>query len=154
MIDRQPTKPGRIKLTADPNAEGYYYMERADEPTVEGSPINKATLFTDTNANRTGADLPSGGFDAILKDWGTINVPLSGWSSSATNGWFTNRVSISGMKSVFCPYVDLLYTSADTVDDEDYDFSCIKEIETYNGYIICKATEKPSRSLNLRLMGV
>lgn len=40
--DRVPTKPNRIKLTnASTGAIEYYIWERADEPTEDGTPINK-----------------------------------------------------------------------------------------------------------------
>ena len=47
MIDRIPTKPGRIKLTDEQGNVKYYTMERADEPLEEGTPLNKATLLSD-----------------------------------------------------------------------------------------------------------
>lgn len=47
MENRQPTYPGRVKLTPVPGQENTYDMERADEPTVEGTPLNKATLLQD-----------------------------------------------------------------------------------------------------------
>lgn len=45
FIDRQPTKPGRIKLTPE-NGEAAFYatMERADEPTVNGTPLSAGNL--------------------------------------------------------------------------------------------------------------
>lgn len=43
--DRIPTKPGRVKLTPeDGGAPFYAIMERADEPTKVGTPINAAAL--------------------------------------------------------------------------------------------------------------
>ena len=50
MENRQPTYPGRVKLTPVPGQENTYDMERADEPTVEGTPLNKATLLQDSTA--------------------------------------------------------------------------------------------------------
>ena len=47
MENRQPTYPGRVVLTPVPGAENTYVMTRADEPTVEGTPLNKATLLQD-----------------------------------------------------------------------------------------------------------
>lgn len=47
MENRQPTYPGRVVLTPVPGAENTYIMTRADEPTVEGTPLNKATLLQD-----------------------------------------------------------------------------------------------------------
>ena len=50
MQDRVPTYPGRVRLTPVTGQAGVYDMERADEPTQAGTPINKATLLTDAAA--------------------------------------------------------------------------------------------------------
>lgn len=47
MENRQPTYPGRVVLTPVPGAANTYDMTRADDPTVEGTPLNKATLLQD-----------------------------------------------------------------------------------------------------------
>lgn len=44
FVDRKPTRPNRYKVTTE-NGEAYYVtLERADEPTVEGTPLNAETL--------------------------------------------------------------------------------------------------------------
>lgn len=40
--DRVPTYPGRVKLTRSNGTSEYVTMERADSPTQEGTPVNKA----------------------------------------------------------------------------------------------------------------
>ena len=40
--DRVPTYPGRVKLTKTNGTSEYVTLERADAPTTEGTPINKA----------------------------------------------------------------------------------------------------------------
>lgn len=42
FYDRVPTYPGRVKLVPVPGQANTYDMVRADEPTVEGTPLNKA----------------------------------------------------------------------------------------------------------------
>lgn len=42
FFDRVPTYPGRVKLTPVPGQANTYDMVRADEPRVEGTPVNKA----------------------------------------------------------------------------------------------------------------
>lgn len=42
--NRQPTYPGRVKMTPVPGQVDTYDMVRADEPLDEGTPIN-AALF-------------------------------------------------------------------------------------------------------------
>lgn len=48
MQDRIPTYPGRVKLT--PVSGDLYDMERADQPTQPGTPLNKESLLTDATA--------------------------------------------------------------------------------------------------------
>ena len=42
IVDRVPTYPGRVRLTPVSGQANTYDMVRADEPVVEGTPINKA----------------------------------------------------------------------------------------------------------------
>lgn len=48
MNDRIPTKPGRVLLTPEDGSSPFYAtITRADEPTQEGTPLNKANLLSD-----------------------------------------------------------------------------------------------------------
>lgn len=94
------------------------------------------------------------GVDNLTKNWGTITIPVSGWSSTQTDGWYTNQVAVTDMTANYNPYADVVYTSSATVSDEDSAFGCIKEIETGAGVIIAKAIELPTIDVKIRLMGV
>lgn len=153
MIDRVPTKPGRIKLTKEDGSIEYTMMERADEPTQAGTPLNKATLFDSNAETRYAAATPSEAFNKavqILK----ATVPASGWSSAMTNGWYTNRVNVSAMKAVYNPLLDLVITNAALAEDERAAFGLIMEAETFDGYVIFRALDKPDISFNVRFVGV
>ena len=50
MLDRVPLYPGRVKLTPVSGQENVYDMVRADQPTQEGTPLNKASLLKDATA--------------------------------------------------------------------------------------------------------
>lgn len=50
MKDRVPLYPGRVKLSPVSGQENTYDMVRADEPTQEGTPLNKSTLLSDETA--------------------------------------------------------------------------------------------------------
>lgn len=50
MKDRIPLYPGRVKMTPVSGQANTYDMVRADEPTQEGTPLNKATLLKDATA--------------------------------------------------------------------------------------------------------
>ena len=95
--------------------------------------------------------------DALSKnvsEW-TVAVPSTGWSTSVnTDGWYTNQITVSGMNAVYNPIATLVITSAALVDDEQAAWGNIKEIETFDGYIICNATDKLDISINVKLSGV
>ena len=54
MKDRIPLYPGRVTLTPVDGQENTYDMARADQPTQEGTPLNKASLLKDTTAATLG----------------------------------------------------------------------------------------------------
>lgn len=56
MKDRQPTRPGRVKITPESGEAFYAVMEMADEPTEVGTPPTKANLLKDTTAALFGGD--------------------------------------------------------------------------------------------------
>lgn len=63
MKDRIPLYPGRVKLNPVTGQENTYDMVRADEPTQEGTPLNKASLLKDATAVLYGQ-----GVDAVPDD--------------------------------------------------------------------------------------
>ena len=50
MENRQPTYPGRVLITPESGNPYYATLTRADEPTAEGTPLNKQTLLQDATA--------------------------------------------------------------------------------------------------------
>ena len=54
MQDRVSLYPGRVKLEPVAGQANLYDLTRADQPTQEGTPLNKATLLKDTTAARFG----------------------------------------------------------------------------------------------------
>lgn len=50
MQDRIPLYPGRVKMTPVAGQANTFDMVRADDPTQEGTPLNKATLLKDATA--------------------------------------------------------------------------------------------------------
>lgn len=56
MKDRQPTRPGRVKISPESGEAFYAVMEMADEPTEVGTPPTKANLLKDTTAALFGGD--------------------------------------------------------------------------------------------------
>lgn len=50
MKDRVSTYPGRVRMTPVSGQTNVYTMERADQPSQAGTPINKDTLLKDATA--------------------------------------------------------------------------------------------------------
>lgn len=154
MENRIPTKPNRIKLTDDSGNSQYYTMERADEPTVEGTPLNKATLFDSANSERYACGVPSEAFELLTKEW-QVNVPASGWSADVNSeGYYTQTIAVEGMKEVFKPNFMPLYELATGVDTVDDTFSIIKRMTTADGSVTFLAMEVPDNDITIRVWRV
>ena len=50
MQDRASLYPGRVKLEPVAGQANLYDLTRADQPTQEGTPLNKANLLSDATA--------------------------------------------------------------------------------------------------------
>lgn len=88
VVDRVPTYPNRVKITKSNGTSEYVTWERADEPTVPGTPINKAL------------------FDSILSDIGlakhtTVYVSKAGSDTlgdgSASNPYATITKALNAL---------------------------------------------------------
>lgn len=80
--DRVPTYPGRIKLSPVADNPDIFVMERADEPTENGSPLNKAAFDSVVHSRLTGryyAPLISR-VQTSARNGITVNpIPTTGW---------------------------------------------------------------------------
>lgn len=83
----------------------------------------------------------------------TATFTVAGWSSTQTNGYYTNQVTVANMKAAYNPYCDLVITSASVAESEREGMGKIIEIETFDGYVIARAIEKPEIALNVRFLG-
>lgn len=74
MKDRVPLYPGRVTLTPVSGQANTYDMVRADQPTEEGTPLNKENLLSDETAAALGlsgdptVDDAFGALDQSIKD--------------------------------------------------------------------------------------
>lgn len=88
FVDRQSLYPNRFKITrADGTAE-YVTLERADEPTVEGTPLNAATLNTlvdEVNEYHEDHTTIWNEFEQIYTAIGTV-CPISLGGTGSSNG--------------------------------------------------------------------
>lgn len=154
MIDRQPTKPGRVKLTNEATGEvAYFIMERADEPTEVGTPINRATLFDSAAEVRSGGLVPSDAFNNMMREI-VVSVPSAGWSASASNGYHTQTIAIDWMQENYSPSYDLIISSAAQSGFENGAFALIDKMVTGDGLVTFYATGIPEIDISIRIKGV
>lgn len=81
MQDRVPLYPGRVKLTPVAGQENVYDMVRQDQPTQEGTPLNKNSLLKDATAAlfQLGADaVPDDVFNKIVELFSSVGNVIVG----------------------------------------------------------------------------
>ena len=101
MQDRVPLYPGRVTLTPVAGQENTFDMARADQPTQEGTPLNKATLLKDTTAAKFGKDA-----SAVPDEQERIGGHLSGcrcvrWAELG-KGYCAQRQRVRGAANCGC----------------------------------------------------
>ena len=81
FLDRVPTYPGRVVLTPVSGRANTYDMTRADEPTVVGTPLDKATFNSIVHSRLTGRYYPlSVSREVLSTTTGSADpIPASGW---------------------------------------------------------------------------
>lgn len=86
--DRIPTHAGKIKLTPVDGAPDEFIMERADDPTVEGTPLNKATFDSVIHSRLTGRYYePTVTSRRVWESSVRANpIPTSGWTNATSTG--------------------------------------------------------------------
>lgn len=98
MKDRQPTRPGRVRITPE-NGEAYYaVMEMADEPTEVGTPPIKANLLKDSTAALLGGNsnmVPDEAFVALKNLIDGISSPEKIGAARVVTGSFVGTGSTS-----------------------------------------------------------
>lgn len=102
MQDRISLYPGRVKLTPVSGQDNVYDMTRQDNPTTEGTPLNKSTLLTDEVAETLGLDpataTPSQAINAVAGKATdkklSLTLAAASWTGSASP--YTQGVTITG----------------------------------------------------------
>ena len=88
FVDRKAANPNRYKITREDGTTEYITLERADNPTVEGTPLNAETFnemmagFSETDHKHAAGDVTSGTFSTAR----IPNISMSKGGTGATNG--------------------------------------------------------------------
>lgn len=100
--DRVPTYPGRVLLRPVADQPNYFEFVRADDPTEEGTPLDRATLMSIINSRLTGRyyePTVQRAADSSRAGLTVSPIPTSGWvydadnRRKATNGVYTVEAS-------------------------------------------------------------
>ena len=84
-----------------------------------------------------------------------IQLHVNSWSAKRDeNGYFYQRVDVTGRAARRTPIVSLKVTSAENRIKEEYCYGYIKKVETYDGYIICRIVNMIDTNLTIELKGV
>lgn len=116
MQDRVPLHAGRVKLTPVAGTTDKFDMEMADEPTVEGTPLNKANLLSDATAAMLGLGTDATVDDALKVGGGAeitvLTIPNA--EVMATNGETTASVTANdnGIAVLYCTFGEWTISSA------------------------------------------
>ena len=125
MQDRVSTYPGRITLT--PVSGNTYDWARADDPSVVGTPLNKATFLPDAVASAfetatgvSGISLPADALDAIatfISGLGTVaniaRCEVGSYTGAGGNSTSTAKTLTFGFKPRFL--IVTKYTATQTI---------------------------------------
>lgn len=95
IVDRVPTHPGRVILTPVAGQVNTFDMERADLPTVEGTPIDKVTLDGISKNRLTGRYYELAATKATLSSAGGAFNPLPTSWTTTTEGANSGGYSIT-----------------------------------------------------------
>ena len=131
-VDRVPTYPNRMKITPETGSPYYATVERADSPTVEGTPVNAANL----NAMQSAAGLSANK---------TIYVSTAGSDTlgdgSATNKYATIQKAINSLPSNLNGFDATINIAAGTYEED------VLIARTFGGNIILTGSEGASISI-------
>ena len=122
MQDRVPLYPGRVKLTPVSGQTDLYDMERADQPTVEGTPLNKATFLTDAVAALYGLSGNTATINDVLSIL-TKAALLNSNESAITNMDGDELLTIPGVRIATGSYVGTGTYGADNPCTLTFDFT-------------------------------
>lgn len=147
MQDRISKYPGRIKLTPVEGQEGYYDMERADEPTQTGTPLNKNSLLKDSTAQMLN----------LYQSNPTVNDAL--WATqkhaeTVQDMMFGDLVSLrlepiayGGEKYSICTDVSSKHDSTDLSEWVELEGSIVVDSEHGHAYPMCNICKHASGTL-------
>lgn len=103
MKDRVPVYPGRVTLTPVSGQANTYDMVRADQPTQEGTPLNKNTLLKDATAQSYGGGATMVPDDVLAMLAGSLKVEQAQVPTGSVGvDWVVNSPVSTGISQARC----------------------------------------------------
>lgn len=163
MTDRQPGAPGQYKAVID-TAEllkmqkGEQFtitMTRDDQPLVEGTPYNKASVLPDDLAEIICPDTtdptPADAFRGVAAHKFLLSIPMSLWVG--TDAPYVQTLAVAGILAMDNPHYGVVYS-----DDQDVRlaekeaFALVDDLETKDGFVTISCFEqKPEIDLLIQM---
>lgn len=148
MQDRVPLYPGRVTLTPVAGQANTYDMARADQPTQEGTPLNKATLLKDATAAKFGKDtgtVPDEVLDVLSKSVLEGTYPVvdvyagQNWEKGSATGELTPAAVYGEIILVNGIFVSMPSDTGSTnalksLDGKNWEQFKVPKLETYWSY--------------------
>lgn len=135
------------------NLVGYMYLLLADEPTEQGTALNKANLLTDATATAIGLSSSDPTVnEALAKLVHTTSITLtsSGWSESAP---YTQAVNVTGVTTSM--NIEYALDPSASTEAAAEGFGFISTMQTGAGKVTFKCiTDKPTTNIPVVLKGV
>lgn len=116
MQDRVSLYPGRVKLVPVPGQENTYDMVRADNPTQEGTPLNKASLLKDATAAlySLGANaVPDDALRAIKSLINKANADINKRAQIMTGSYVGTSTQENSLTFDFVPKIVFIFSLED-----------------------------------------
>ena len=142
MQDRVSTYPGRITLTPVTGESNTYDWARADDPSVVGTPLNKATFLPDDVASAIAAltgetiNLPSDALSALCTALDTMgllyNGKISAFSYTGDGGSGTRTTTFSIHPRIVFYIKDGGYIGQNRNSNHSSTITCSWQIWVYN----------------------
>lgn len=106
IVDRVPKHAGRVKLTPVTGQPNYFTMERADEPTVEGTPLDKVTFDSIIQSRLTGRYYNVIPVLTLKNSTGgtTTPLPTSGWTLNGVANASTGMYAVKASSAINSTY--------------------------------------------------
>lgn len=144
MTDRQPGAPGQYKLILD-GVEYTVTLTRDDQPLVEGTPLNKASILPDELAIRLCPAVtdptPADAYAALLGTTATVVLAAGSWSNDQ------QRVAVAGVTAT-----NNVFASPDAASYEEYTGNGVRCISQTAGYLVFQCDSTPDVNLNVNVL--